>query len=394
MLPTQNDVAQTPSLSGSVPLVRMFVNWQLISPIDLAHTQTGGLRVASGVTVDFGRLWSHGTWILGTLRCKGYWIFVATWKWGGIRRIVLHLILLRFSFLKIYQFLTVYLRKIRKILVLYLFLIRLRLNFSSLRFLLQSRVLIVRLFRNEWKFSLRLTFILNDNVRPYSWRWLHGGHILGGFTEWPKTCAQTLRGLAYIPWMISCSESGIREFPRETRDLTNRIALVRVEGHIGWAISSYVWGAPIIGVWEEPDWKLAWVGLVHLSGEERIGDVKCDLGARNLLLLVLMRCLHLSLLLEDGLLAWRVAAIVLTENETTVKRGTLKVMNVLIKLHLILLINHLLWVLNRRFLAIYLYFFSSAFASDYGCMQVILAHLIDFLRSFISDLALWPLVTI
>jgi hypothetical protein len=56
MLPTQDDVAQTPSLSGSVPLVRMFVNWQLISPIDLAHTQTGGLRVASGVTVDFGRL--------------------------------------------------------------------------------------------------------------------------------------------------------------------------------------------------------------------------------------------------------------------------------------------------------------------------------------------------
>jgi hypothetical protein len=52
MLPPQNDKAQTPRLSGSVPLVRMLVQWQLISPIDLSHTQTGGLRIASGVIVD------------------------------------------------------------------------------------------------------------------------------------------------------------------------------------------------------------------------------------------------------------------------------------------------------------------------------------------------------
>lgn len=43
MLPPQDDISQTPRVSGSVPLVRMLVQWQLISPIDLTDTQTGGL---------------------------------------------------------------------------------------------------------------------------------------------------------------------------------------------------------------------------------------------------------------------------------------------------------------------------------------------------------------
>ena len=52
MLPSQDHIVQTTRLIGLVPLVRMFSQRQIVSPIDLAHTETGGLRVASRVVVD------------------------------------------------------------------------------------------------------------------------------------------------------------------------------------------------------------------------------------------------------------------------------------------------------------------------------------------------------
>jgi hypothetical protein len=57
MLPSQDDIAQAAPHIGLMPLVRMKLPlWQLISPIDLTDTQTGGLRVAGGVVVDSGRV--------------------------------------------------------------------------------------------------------------------------------------------------------------------------------------------------------------------------------------------------------------------------------------------------------------------------------------------------
>lgn len=179
------------------------------------------------------------------------------------------------------------------------------------------------LLRNECEIYLRMAFsILNDFVRSYSWWWLCGD-ILEGFGKRPETCAQTLGSVTFRTLMLSCSECGIREFPREFWDFSDRVALVRVEGHKGWAITRYVRGTPFIWLWEELYYNFASVQRVHLSGQEWIGDVNSDLGAWDLLSLALMRCMHLGLWLKNGIIAWRVTAIVLTENEITVERSAL-----------------------------------------------------------------------